>query len=60
MTRNRELDCEDLFECAHEAETAVSDLAGNIIAWTCRCGKTVKVVDEKMKASVEKSLKEKK
>ncbi len=42
MTRNRELDCEDLFGCAHEAETPVVD-DGEIVYWLCRCGRKVEL-----------------
>ena len=43
MTRNRELDCEDLFDCDHTPEVAIRDqLTGQtIIGWRCRCGKEV-------------------
>jgi hypothetical protein len=39
MTRNREIDCEDLFGCDHEPEIAISDDSGEILFWRCRCGK---------------------
>ncbi len=37
MTRNSDLDCDDLFGCDHEPETPLSD-GGVIYAWVCRCG----------------------
>lgn len=40
MTRNREIDCLDLFECDHSPETPISD-EGEIVGWLCRCGKRV-------------------
>jgi len=47
MTRNREVRCEDLFDCDHEPETPVTDEDGEIIQWVCRCGKVTKQVDLK-------------
>jgi hypothetical protein len=40
MTRNRELDCEDLFECDHAPEVPISK-DGEIVEWRCRCGRRV-------------------
>lgn len=45
MTRNREIDCEDLFYCQHELEIPISD-GGEIIAWHCRCGEVKVPVGE--------------
>ena len=41
MTRNRELDCKDLFECDHQPETPISR-KGEILYWVCRCGRRFK------------------
>lgn len=39
MTRNSEIDCEDLFGCTHEPETPICDEDGTaILYWICRCG----------------------
>lgn len=45
MTRNRELDCEDLFGCSHEPETPVMGDGGEIEYWVCRCGRRCKTED---------------
>jgi len=38
MTRNRELDLADIFDCNHEPEIPVVE-KGEIIFWLCRCGR---------------------
>jgi len=38
MTKNYEIDCRDLFECAHEPEIPISD-GSEIVEWRCRCGR---------------------
>ncbi len=45
MTKNRELDCVDLFECEHELEIPVS-VNGEIIYWRCVCGQHSKHVSD--------------
>lgn len=40
MTRNSELNCEDLFGCDHRPETPISD-NGQVTGWLCRCGREV-------------------
>ena len=40
MTRNSDLDCEDLIGCDHEPETPIAE-DGMIIGWLCRCGQRV-------------------
>lgn len=37
MTRNSEINCEDLFGCDHEAEVPIY-VGGEIDHWRCRCG----------------------
>lgn len=42
MTRNRELDLEDLYECDHTPSVPiVDDYTGEIEYWVCNCGKQV-------------------
>jgi hypothetical protein len=41
VTRNSEIDCEDLFGCDHEPETPIADDSGAIVSWRCRCGRHV-------------------
>lgn len=43
MTRNADLDCEDLRACDHSPETPVSE-GHEIVAWICRCGQREHVV----------------
>lgn len=43
MTRNSDLDLEDLVACDHEPETPVIDDNDNITGWLCRCGRPVLV-----------------
>lgn len=40
MTRNRELDCEDLRECTHQPEVAIAidSRDPEFVIWRCRCG----------------------
>lgn len=38
MTRNRELDLQDIVDCAHEPELPVTE-NGAIIGYACRCGR---------------------
>lgn len=37
MTRNRELDLEDIIDCEHVPEIPISE-NGEILYWLCRCG----------------------
>ena len=37
MTRNYELDCDDLRKCNHEPEVPVV-IEGEVTHWLCRCG----------------------
>lgn len=54
MTRRRDLMCEDIFECDHEPEVAISE-GGEVIAWRCRCGrKTVSVEEVQRQRAAEK------
>lgn len=46
MTRNRELDLEDLYGCDHEPEIGISE-GTEIVAWACRCGKVKNAVEPK-------------
>ncbi len=41
MTRNRELDCADIFECQHSPEVPIVDENDptEILYWVCRCGR---------------------
>lgn len=40
MTKNRELDLQDLTECDHKPEIPICDEDGmEILYWVCRCGK---------------------
>jgi hypothetical protein len=40
MTRNRELDLEDLTSCDHKPEIAITNDEGTeILHWICRCGR---------------------
>ena len=41
MTRNYEIDLEDLRECKHEPEEPVVSADGTITRWLCRCGEWV-------------------
>lgn len=41
MTRNSEIDCEDLFYCGHEPETPILGQDGETSHWLCRCGRSV-------------------
>lgn len=41
MTRNREIDCLDLFYCQHDPEIPVCDEDGIVVEWRCRCGQVV-------------------
>lgn len=41
MTRNADLDIEDLRACDHQPETPVIDDDDNVIGWLCRCGRPV-------------------
>ena len=38
MTRNRELDLQDIVDCTHEPELPVTE-NGSIIGYACRCGR---------------------
>lgn len=40
MTRNSDLDCQDLFGCLHKPEIPIVDEQGNIVEWRCRCGRS--------------------
>lgn len=43
MTRRSDLMLEDLYGCAHSAETPiVSEDGATILHWICRCGRKVK------------------
>ncbi len=46
MTRNADLDCEDLFNCTHEPETPILGADGEISHWVCRCGQKVETPSE--------------
>ena len=47
MTRRRDLMCEDIFGCTHEAEIPIlDDATGDIVSWRCRCGRDVPPVQE--------------
>ena len=48
MTRNSELNCEDLFGCDHSPETPISGHDGTIEGWLCRCGREVAIPDESL------------
>ena len=39
MTRNRELDLEDLRDCEHAPEFPIVDDDNIIVAWCCACGR---------------------
>lgn len=39
MTRNREIDCEDLRGCDHSPEVPIINDDGIIDHWRCRCGR---------------------
>jgi hypothetical protein len=42
MTRNSDIDCEDIFGCTHEPETPILAEDGEEIDhWVCRCGRRV-------------------
>lgn len=38
MTRNREIDCQDIFGCDHNPEIPITNGNGDIVYWQCRCG----------------------
>lgn len=47
MTRNYELDGDDLYECNHEPEVPICEEDGTeILYWLCRCGKRVSKDDQ--------------
>jgi hypothetical protein len=39
VTKNYELDLRDLIDCQHRPETPITDGAGQIVYWLCRCGR---------------------
>lgn len=52
MSRNHELELEDMRECTHEPETAVGDSV-DALQWFCRCGHRVAVTPPKLADVVE-------